>query len=167
MIVKVSERRLFILILDWILMEATWIMKSNYVTCNWTYEGKWDPRDTEIFVHPVKSLEKRRRDSCKGFVKCIWKVWLEIFFFVEIWWPPFYLVILEILNYQSPYFWPNVGEKTPKKSQNRIFWIFVKILSLGFPGNNLDWKTNTVIEILPSIPYLEKFRFSSYRPEWC
>ena len=37
-------------------------------------------------------------------------------------------------------FYPNLGKKGPKWSQNRFFWIFWKILWLVFLGNNLKWK---------------------------
>ena len=38
-----------------------------------TFDDQWTVNFllTEILVHPVKSLEKGWRDSCKGLVKCI------------------------------------------------------------------------------------------------
>ena len=38
------------------------------------------------------------------------------------------------------HFCPNLGKKGPKWPQNRFFWIFKKILSLVFLGNNLKRK---------------------------
>ena len=73
-------------------------------------------------------------------------------------------------NWQNPfsrkiYFCPNVGKKDSKWSQNRIFWILWKILSLVFLGNNLKWKL--VIDISPSNSYMIKFWVLSYRPKCC
>ena len=66
-------------------------------------------------------------------------------------------------------FLPKFGQKLPKWSQNRVFEIFWKKLSLVFAGNNLKWKliTNIAIDISPPIPYLAKFWFSSNGPTYC
>ena len=58
-------------------------------SCNRTYKGKWDRRETEVLVHPVKIPWERVRDNCRGFVKCIWKTWIELFFILEISWSLF------------------------------------------------------------------------------
>ena len=52
----------------------------------------------------------------------------------------------------------NFAQIWAKGAQNRIFWIFWKILSLVFPRN---------IDISPQISYLEKLWFSSFWPKSC
>ena len=63
------------------------------------------------------------------------------------------------------HFCPNLGKKVPKWTQNRVFWIFWKSLSLGLLGNNK--KTNVVIDISSPVPYLAKLWFSSCGPKCC
>ena len=48
-------------------------------------------------------------------------------------------------NWQNPFlqqnlFFPKLGQKDPNWPQNRVFWIFWRILSFVFLGNNLKWK---------------------------
>ena len=47
-------------------------------------------------------------------------------------------------NWQSPFFQensflPKFAEKSPKWTQNKVFWIFWKTVWLVFPGNDLKW----------------------------
>ena len=46
-----------------------------------------------------------------------------------------------------------------------VLWIFWKILSLVFLGNNLKWKLILFVDISPPIPYLDKFWSWSYGPK--
>ena len=41
--------------------------------------------------------------------------------------------------------WNKIWEKWAKWSRNGVFWIFWKILSLVFSGNNLKWKMLLII----------------------
>ena len=56
------------------------------------------------------------------------------------------------------HFSPNLGIKDSKWPQNRVFWIFWKILSLVFLWNNLKWK-------LILLPKIRSLHISAISPE--
>ena len=67
------------------------------------------------------------KTSSKVFLYSLYIIWPSLMLF----WAPFSRKI---------YFRPNLGKKDPKWPQNKVFWVFWKILSLVFLGNNLKWK---------------------------
>ena len=80
--VKLKElnKRPFTLILDWILVEATWIMQINLFLWN-RKEGKRDHRKENDIPEKMKSqftlpiaLRKSKEITPMGFVKCISKI---------------------------------------------------------------------------------------------